>query len=324
MTDLPVPTGVVVPADSGVFSDTCTSPTAKTIFDGFVESTYARLVTDQPSSPQALWVCFRVQRDALQSAGRLEIPAGGSAPIPTTDTNYSTCSTAPGNAIPGSHPMFSQTVAGLTQSIDSYASAGGDVWLCLRADPVGTRVVTKQPSGGGTPAVRLDSPPTGPPPPTPGPAGEPSTTCQNGSGNVRALNANLGGSQVWLYGWQESASKIHLCVRAQYPAQAPTQRGGGRLTVDTTGVPGATLVGPATSTDTSQCTVPIYHLSTQGVDITITSSPITPTPSNPAYLCVTSPSLPRPLVIYGGYTGSATAPQVTWRPDSGTPGGPIG
>lgn len=49
-----------------------------------------------------------------------------------------------------------------------------------------------------------------------------------------------------------------------------------------------------------------------------------PTPANPAYICVISPSLPQPIVIYGGFSGSAATPHLSWTPDPGTPVGPFG
>jgi hypothetical protein len=223
--------------------------------------------------------------------------------------------------------MFTQTVAGLTQMLDAYAK-DSDAWLCLEADmpsgPFGERVLLQQPSAGDLPTNNLDSPQVPAPPATPGPAGVPSTSCQNGSGNVQALDANITGAQVWLYGWQESATKTHLCVRVQNPAQNPTQSAGGELTVDASGGTGITPVGPSMSNDPTPCTVQVYHANAEGVDITIKSSAVTPTPANPASLCVISPSLPQPIVLTAGFTGSPTPPHVSWTADPGTPGGSIG
>jgi hypothetical protein len=159
------------------------------------------------------------------------------------------------------------------------------------------------------------------PAPAPGPVGFPSTACQAGSGSLQALDANIGGAQVWLYGWQESSTKLHLCVRGQNPASAPTQSAGGELTVDATGVPGVQPVGPTLSSDPTACTTPVDHISAEGVDITLKSSASS---ANPASVCVISPSLPQPVVVTAGFTGGAATPHVTWTPDPGTPGGPIG
>jgi hypothetical protein len=41
-------------------------------------------------------------------------------------------------------------------------------------------------------------------------------------------------------------------------------------------------------------------------------------------VCVISPSLPQPVVVTAGFTGGAATPHVTWTPDPGTPGGPLG
>jgi hypothetical protein len=288
------------------------------VFDGFAGQTYVKLITDQPSA-NTTSVCYRIDQGSTQPGGRLDIPVNPSAPLPTTDTNYQACSTTLGNTIPGQHPMFSTSGPPLgTDMIDSYADSSGNVWLCLQADPVGLRVLAKLPSTGSLPSNKLDSPSVGAPPPVPGPVGYPSTTCQNGSGNVQALDANIGGgTQIWLYGWQESSTKLRLCVRAQNP----TQSAGGQIVIDATGVPGVTPVGPSVSSNTSACTQTIRSVSAEGVTVTLASSP---TGANPATVCVLSPSLPQPLAITAGVTGSLGTGHVNWTPDPGTPGGPIG
>jgi hypothetical protein len=298
------------------YSDTCTSSAAKTVFDGFAGSTYAKLIADQPSS-QDTAVCYRVDQGASQPGGRLDVLVSASAPPPTVDNNYKACSTTAGNTFPGTHPLFSNTLLGFTDMVDAYTDVSGDVWLCAQADPVlGERVLAKEPSVGALPSNSLDSPPVGPPVPTAGPVGVPSTTCQNGAGNVQALDANIGGTQVWLYGWKESSTKVDLCVRAQNPAQNPTQSAGGELTVNATGTPGVQLVGPSIGSDPTPCTFAIDSLTVAGVTVTIKS---TPAGANPASLCVISSSLQQPVVVTAGFTGTPTAPSATWTPDPGTP-----
>jgi hypothetical protein len=302
-------------------SDSCVSPQAKTVFDGFAGQTYAKLMTDQPTA-QDTAVCYRIdQGTTFEPGGRLDIQASGVS-VPTTDTSYNACSTTGGNTFPSQHPLFSTSGPPLgTDMIDVYTDSGGDAWLCLEADPIGKRVLAKEPNASGLPSNTLDSPQVPAPPPTPGPVGYPSTTCQSGSGNVQALDANIGGVQAWLYGWQETSTKVHLCVRAQTPAQNPSQSAGGEITVDATGVPGVTPVVPTISSNTSACTQTIRTLTVDGVTVTVSSSPSS---ANPATVCVTSTALPQPVAITAGFTGGAGTPHVNWTPDPGTPGGSIG
>jgi hypothetical protein len=291
------------------------------VFDGFVGSSYAKLITDQPNT-QTNSVCFRVdQGTTFEPGGRLDVPVSASAPAITTDTSYNACSTTPGNTIPGSHPMFSTSGPPLgTDMIDSYADGNGNAWLCLEADPaVGSRVKINQGSAGGPPTLNQDSPPVGAPSPAPGPTGQPSTTCQNGSNPdpVQAIDANIAGTQVWLYGWKESPTKIDLCLRAQNTSQ----NAGGKITIDATGAPGVTPVGPSAGSDNSACTQTVRTISAEGVTVTLSTTPMG---ANPAAVCVTSPSLPQPVVISGGFTGSPAAGHSSWTPDTGTPIPPIG
>jgi hypothetical protein len=311
----------LIPSSSTDESDTCTSPAVRTVFDGFAGSSYAKLVTDQPSSSEAS-VCFRVDQTATQElgGGRLNVGASGSVAAPSVDTNYSACSSTSGNTIPGSHPMFTNTTLGLTDMIDSYADSSGDVWLCLEAQPVvGSRVLLTQPSASPAPLVQPDGINVAAPPPTPGPTGYPSSNCQAGlpsGAPVQAVDANVGGVQTWLYALNQSSSgEVDLCVRAQ-PVSNPTQGAGGELAVKTNGAPGVSLVGPGTSNNASSCTQQIESVSAEGTTVTISS---TPAGANPAYVCVTSSLLPQPVVVYGGFTGTPTVPAVTWSPDPGTP-----
>jgi hypothetical protein len=297
-------------------SNSCVSPAAKTVFDGYAGSTYAKLVTDRPTTDTAA-VCYRLDQDEFRPGGRLDVAADAGVPSPEPDTSYNACSTASGNTIPGQHPLFTNTTLGFTQMVDAYSNSSGDAWLCLRADPVvGSRVKFSQPSGSRVPTNSLDSPSLPAPPPTPGPPGLPSSSCQAGSGNVRAINANIADVQTWLYGRQASSTSVELCVRAQTPTNGPTKSAGGRLTVDATGVPGVSVVGPTVSTDTTPCSLEIEHFSSQGVDVTISSSPAG---TNPATVCVQSTSLPQPVAVTAGVTGGAGTPDVTWDADPGTP-----
>jgi hypothetical protein len=311
-----VQTAAVQSLGNGDFSDTCTSTAAKTVFDGYAGASYAKLIADQPSS-QDTAVCYRIDQGSTQPGGRLDATTGSSASLPTFDTSYNACSTTSGNVSPV--PPVKNTVLGTyTDQVATYEDTSGDVWLCLEADPlIGERVLAKEPGAGNLPSASIaqDSPPVGPPPPVLGPAGYPSTSCQSGSGNVRALDADIGGVQAWLYGWQESSTKLHLCARAQYPAQSPTQSAGGELTIDATGVPGVQIVGPTTSTSTSQCTQEIDTITLGGVSVDVKTSAILPTPANPAYVCVISPNLSQPEVIEFGTTGSPVPPAITWTPD---------
>ena len=302
-------------------SDSCVSPAARTVFDGFAGSSYAKLVVDQPSSSDTA-VCYRIDQGSFEPGGRLDIAASASTPAPTSDTNYGSCSSASGNAVAGQHPMFTTTgPPSGTDMVDSYADSSGDVWLCLEADPVvGSRVLVKEPSATSLPADHLDSPAVGAPAPVLGPVGYPSSTCQagaSGSSPVEAIDASVGGIQTWLYGWQVSPTKVDLCVRAQ----APSQAAGVLLTIDATGVPGVTVDPPTITSSTTACTNLIDKIDLEGVGATVTleSSGSGSNPGNPAAVCVISPNLPQAVVITAGTTGNPTPPTVGTTLDPDTP-----
>jgi hypothetical protein len=298
---------------AGSYSASCAGTT--TVFDGYAGSTYTRLALDSANPQSAAAICYRVDpgSGSPKVGGRLDI--GTATPSPslpslTVDTNYTACSSASGNTFPGTHPIASNTLLGNTQMIDGYANAGGDVWLCLQAAPlVGNRVVAKPSAVGGLSGPitnSVDTAPIGSPAPRPGPSGYPSTTCQNGAGAVQALNANIGASQVWLYGWRETPTKIDLCVRVQNANKST----GGKLTLDAPS--NATLVPPSISSDATPCTQLVDTVSAEGVTVTIKSSPAS---ANPGSVCVSSSALPQPVVLTAGFTGNPIPPSPTWTPD---------
>jgi hypothetical protein len=99
-----------------------------------------------------------------------------------------------------------------------------------------------------TPGYTADpSAPHSPYPAASGPVGQPSSTCQQASnGSVPVLNGDVGSDHVWVYGWQESGNKVHLCVRdeaADTGFRVTIKTDGGADAVQTyfTNLPGCTF-----------------------------------------------------------------------------------
>jgi hypothetical protein len=162
-------------------------------------------------------------------------PTPGVPPLP--DDNYAACD-APANA-PYRVLERSGTVLGQPWHVDMNHMPNGDTWVCLRAGTVGKRVIVAGANANafkpdlGTPfpyqerQIPLDG------------AGQSraSATCQDGVGGTkhRVVNADVGATHLWLYAWEESPTRTHVCARGQTPASGnPPTAGGGRLTVDTT------------------------------------------------------------------------------------------
>lgn len=116
-------------------SSTCDA--GNQVIDASSEGVHTKLYTLAPSASE-LDVCVRVESGATGKGGEFVIRTGtpnagvGNLPNPTQDTNATACSTAPGNSVPGAHPISSGGVAGTPYLIDAYLN-GTTAWVCLAA-----------------------------------------------------------------------------------------------------------------------------------------------------------------------------------------------
>lgn len=125
-----------------------------------------------------------------------------------------------------------------------------EVWVCVQTTSLVNYKVVIATSGGAVPSFEPDL--TNP---HPGCYGEPtspgsaSSLCQTAGGTkTRLLNAEVGGSRVWLYSLQESPTKTDICVRSA------TANTGMRLTLDANG--GQSVVS-APASNLGECTFQI-------------------------------------------------------------------
>src|SRR5688572_6295948 len=132
------------PGQAMAASETCTAPTT-TAVDGYIFNNYFKLTSQRnPDDPKTTWVCYRAydhHRGDTNIGGRLNVTEPTVSPtLPSVDSRSADCSTTPGNTLPGNHPMLSGGLFGGSRYlIDAYAG-GSDVWACLLAGPVSTRL----------------------------------------------------------------------------------------------------------------------------------------------------------------------------------------
>lgn len=311
--------GAPAPASAQDYSGSCSSPLAQ-VFDGYAGgSTYVKLrVQPDPADPKTTWICYRVSNGgSLEQGGRIDVSSGSAtADPPSADANSGLCSTTPGNAVPGSHPVFSGSVGDPNDppyvpfALDAYANSG-EAWICAEVGDFKQRVVVPVPEASAPTVVnRPDAPAPALLSPTPGPAGYPSSSCQQGLFGTpqQHLNADVGQTHVWAYTAQPMPARAHVCARLQGPVS-----GGGMLTLDASSSPGITPTVEG-SNDTSPCTINVVTL-TQPVQASARRSP---SGASPASVCVSSGSTSQRLTV--GASGSPSAPTATWTPDPGTPG----
>jgi len=306
------PTGVTPPGNP---SDSCYAGTAAV--DGFVGGTYIKLRAQQ-LNPQTELVCARLDNgQGVNFGGALQITTSGTLPgAPSSDGNLAAC-TQSGNldSPPLPSPLFSNTTffPVFTNLVASEFRNNGEVDVCVSATAASTTVAQHLylplPNAGNVVnAVQFlpDPAGTGVPVPTPAFGGNPSATCENGGGSA-LVNANLAGTQAWLYTLQERPTKLDVCVRL-----GQSGGDGGEMSLDTTGFPGIAPV-VQTGSDTTGCTQPVDHLNTPEqvwLDISATGA-------NPAAVCLTINGVVNRLTL--GTTGSGALPNPQWNPDPGTP-----
>ncbi len=309
------------PAAASSFpSDDCDVAGSTVVVDGSAAGFYARLRFYQPD-PQDLWVCFRADNGGrLEQGGKLVIssmPNTSPLPVPQVDPSWQSCPTTGSmDALP--HPLLSASL-GDPSNPATYETFYADDYLtnsqaaiCFSVTNGGgataqKRLLVPLPLTG-VPSVTFLSDPPGVhiPPPTPAPPGLPSSTCENGTGGVltQLVNENVGGIQTWFYVWQESNTRIDVCVRTE--GAVPI---GGRLTVDASRVPGLTPTLATSPSDMTPCTMLLAHLDSP-IFVDVRQSPLG---TNPASLCLTVGTTAERVTV--GTSGSLTPPDVTWTQD---------
>ena len=315
-----------VQANNAYPSDDCTSGV---VADGFASTTYVKLRAQQVDARTA-WLCVRVDNGStIGVGGKLVVsaPDGGLPQLPTSDDNGGSCKTEPGNVYPGPRsipgsigdPADPSTYVAFETSF--YQNAG-ETWACIAVTSAeGNHSKRVRVAFPGVPAVPTaaflpDLTASHPGSPTPDDA-LPSSTCQAAANPVRLADMRATTTNTWLYAWQETPTRYHLCTRTTGDIDV-----GGRLTVDASGSPGVNVVPTTSTTDMTPCAVP------NGVSVTTFGNPGDPyylnvrrsIGTNPASLCITVGT--SSLRMTAAVTGTLTPPAITWTGNPGTPSVP--
>lgn len=236
---------------AGFPSDDCNS--GGSVSNGWLGSVYHAVRTASIGSTTLVCVVF--EQAPVHIGGRLTISTA--APVtPSTDTNQAACAD-PLNA--GDYTLIRDIgVLGRQVKIDMKVrpstSSPSEAWVCIRVDNVTARVIVPaaivQP-----PAFAADDTSVHVPqyPANAQTAGSASATCKQSGGETgRLANLATGGVPTYVYTWQETATRQHLCVRT---GAGPGD--GGRLTIDRNG--GLTVATTDASTDKTPCAQQIYE-----------------------------------------------------------------
>lgn len=306
---------VPTPADgTGFPSDDCVGGAVLT--DTFAGSTYTRIHSKQPD-PSTTWVCYRTEGAGVTLGGKLVVtsPGATSPGVPSTDANAGVCASRPGNLVPGPHPTLAGSV-GDPADPSTYVPFFADVHattsaatLCLSVGTTGRQVTVPVPQAGTPPSVTMFSDEAGVHrPSSPVNSAPVSGACQAATTGVRSEYVNSTGAsgQVWLHTWEETPTRTHVCVR-----MAGVTTAGGRLTVDTTGVPGATPYLTTSTTDTAACALRVAGIDSP-TTVELRRSTSVTDPSGVSFCVVVGGTKVR---VTTGVAGSATPPQATWTPD---------
>jgi hypothetical protein len=303
----------------------CQDPTAR-LYDGFAGTTYVKLRAQRGSAtdPDKTIICFRADNgNQIRIGGDFELKdPSGSLGVPTleNDTSNKCLDNKASNEAAGPHPVVAGHVReegdiGYTPfSIDDYAK-GGESWICISVGDFQKHVVIPVPSGNVVaPTFNADDPSVGQPVPKSGPAGYPSSTCQNDASHSQYLNGDsTGNSHLWFYSSQTSPTDARFCARVEGPVTA-----GGMLELDATGAPGVAphIDGPLD--DTSPCS----HTELGVTDPVVLKVQDSPSGAQNTSICVTVGTTGKRFTIVND-GGGLVAPRVKWTPDPDTPGGPL-
>jgi hypothetical protein len=246
--------GGVVPPPVRYASDLCNAGT--NLVAGFVGDAYVKARTAQsPIDPDVTLVCFAADDRVTSHVGGL-LEVGSSALPAATDSEATTCEADPNNEV-----VVAGTVhGGQPVRVDVTADPSGedDLWVCLQLTSVAVRLRFASANGPTEFEPDLTAPhPTYAEEAWPAPA-QPSAACAAALGGAtRLVNARVGETFVGLYGWEESATRAHLCYRAADGTDAT----GARVTLDGLGNPGVST----SLTDVSPCTFPEFSIDTPPV-----------------------------------------------------------
>lgn len=257
-------------------------------------------------------VCWRIDGPAAASGGKLTVTMPGSSapPVPTADDNTAACTTVLLNGTVGD-PADPSTYLPFRIA----TSIGiGEASVCVDLGNEHRRVRQSFPGAIGTPTVALGFDPPGRAAAAISPSpGLPSSGCSSQNGSITHLAGTAGPAFAHVTSWQESPTRVHLCVRQQWTAGAGGPNVGGRFTVDA-----ATGPGPALSLETAEdfapCPVAVASLGAP-VQTEVRRSSGT----NPASVCLALAGS-RLRVTVGAAGGTPSPPTITWTPDPGTPG----
>lgn len=295
-------------------SDDCVGGT--TYADGFVEGTYFKLLTKSPTAGTT-WVCFRGEAGGVGLGGKVTFasPSTGVPGMPSVTDNGAACTSMSGNSLPPPHPTVSGSIGDpgdpstyVPFTADVFASADRAA-VCVSVGATGRQVIVPIPKTGTPPSVTFAQDGIDPHRPTPTDNPSPvSGSCQAAATGTKTEHANVVTplETVWLHTWQESATKTHVCVRAQ-----GTATNGGRFTVDTTGSGAPSPVTTTSTTDTTPCALRIAGVDTPTTVDVRRSTSLTDT-SGVSFCVIVGATKVRVTV---GATGSAGVPQTTWTPD---------
>lgn len=306
----------------------CQSPTA-TLADGYAGDTYVT-VRHQDADDQQ-WICISTANPQVSLAGKLIIVAGEDAGQPDIDNSPpDVCANEPNDLVPP-HPPLEATVGDGVEvpqvhvKVEPYANTD-EAWACVRVrEKLGAdeqtfdrRVILPLPDGGEAPTFDFQPYDVQPvPAPEPGPVGYASSTCRQAPGGEyeRVVNMDLtdDDTHLWVDTRQPSDDHAQLCTRIEGAAGV-----GGMFDVNADGAPGVSAVQDVDD-DTSRCNLLVLDVPALGLLIQRTAAT-----ANPASVCVDHTPTNTHKSVTVGTQGSADPPAITWTPDTGTPGGPIG
>ena len=278
---------------AGYFSDHCSGAGSTSVVEGYAGDVFVRLRT-LPTGTTGLWACVAVDGGGVHVGGKAVVSAA--VPGNLVDNNVAACVGDPGDLV------NRQGTIGSGEPYNVHVIVRPtEVWVCVRAtNAVAVRLVI--PVSALPTATFLPDPtaPHAPAPKAPTNPARPSSACQQASSGVtRFLNLGALGTHAWLYGWQQSATRAHVCVRAEGATAA-----GGRLTVDANG--GVTFV--TTGTDFTPCT---ENIITDGGTPPFSIRISDPGDGLPVSVCVKVDSTQLRITVTAGSQGI-----VTWTPDS--------
>jgi hypothetical protein len=288
----------------GQASDRC----GTRLFDGYVAGNYALFGVDglvPGTYTDSAVVCYRVDKGGVELYGGA-VTAHGTVGFDSSD---SACN-APGNTVPGTHPLVSGTAVGASFSIDLFQDGSGNTWLCIGT--LGRFRFTS--SGVGAPAsVETDSGSTPEPTRTYPPASYPSATCTQ-SGRValvdaalldwyRSIGAYSASLSISTYSPDQTTTNVCVSLNPGYPLG--TTHVGGMFTLKGPSV-------PQLSSDLSPCTFTVFQLVNPSPVLLATS----PAGSTPATVCVAAGGAKFAVTVGNGSIPSPLNP-IQFTPDPG-------